>query len=284
MELRKVKKTVQGHHTVDGAGVHLVRVLGISTVYDYDPFLMLDSFDSENPEDYIKGFPFHPHRGIETITYLIEGKIEHQDSLGNKGVIQSGQSQWMTAGSGIMHQEMPAAVPKLLGVQIWLNLPKKQKMAEPTYFDITGEDIVCVDKPYGKVKVLSGNFDTAKGVKPPHIEATIIDFLLNPGQSVTIPTNKGENCFIFTIVGPAYSQGELYPAKTAVLFEMEGDAIEVTAPKETASRFIFFEGKPLGESISWGGPIVMNTDEELREAFVELETGKFIKHKAGHYK
>ena len=141
MTTRKIKKLTTGQRTIDGAGVHLVRVLGHDTVMDYDPFLMLDSFDSHNPTDYIKGFPIHPHRGIETISYLVQGEMTHQDSLGNKGTIRSGESQWMTAGSGIMHQEMPQASKHMLGVQLWLNLPQKEKMTDPTYFDITGNMI-----------------------------------------------------------------------------------------------------------------------------------------------
>ncbi|MCD8163839.1 MAG: pirin family protein [Synergistaceae bacterium] len=136
---RKIIKTVQGQMATDGAGVRLVRVLGHETVRDFDPFLMLDSFDSRNPDDYTAGFPFHPHRGIETITYLIEGEMEHQDSLGNRGTIHGGESQWMTAGSGIMHQEMPMAGPRMLGLQIWLNLPQEDKMTAPRYFDIKDE-------------------------------------------------------------------------------------------------------------------------------------------------
>ncbi|MDR2339897.1 MAG: pirin family protein [Deltaproteobacteria bacterium] len=278
--LKKVKKSVRGHKTVDGAGVHLVRVLGVSTVKDFDPFLMLDSFDSENPEDYIKGFPFHPHRGIETITYLIHGEMEHRDSLGNKGVIGNGESQWMTAGSGIMHQEMPVASPRMLGVQIWLNLPKDSKMTHPVYFDITKDMIPSVKEPFGEVKVISGNYDGTDGVKPKNIQATLLDFLVEPGKSVTIPTIPKENVFVFLIEGDAIINGDTYDEKTAVLFHDEGDAIEIHATKHKPARFIFFEGKPLREDVAWGGPIVMNTEEELRQTFLELENGTFIKHNA----
>jgi redox-sensitive bicupin YhaK (pirin superfamily) len=280
MSLRKVKKAVKGHPTIDGAGVHLTRVLGIRTVYDYDPFLMLDSFDSTNPDDYLAGFPLHPHRGIETITYLIAGEMEHQDNLGNKGTIKGGQSQWMTAGSGILHQEMPAASKRLLGVQIWLNLPKEKKMIDPKYFDITEKDIKRAEKDYGHVKVISGLFEGTCGVKPPNIDATLIDFLLYPGKKVAIPTKEGENAFVFLIEGKAVIDGKTRDEKSAVLFDLEGDAVEVEAPADAPSRFIFFMGKPLREPVSWGGPIVMNSDEELRTAFQELNDGNFIKHNA----
>jgi redox-sensitive bicupin YhaK (pirin superfamily) len=278
--LKKVKKSVRGHKTVDGAGVHLVRVLGVSTVHDFDPFLMLDSFDSENPNDYMKGFPFHPHRGIETITYLIQGEMEHSDSLGNKGVIGNGESQWMTAGSGIMHQEMPISSPRMLGAQIWLNLPKESKMTHPKYFDITKGMIPVVKTDFGEARVISGKYGGAAGVEPTFIKATLIDFLVDKGQSATIPTIPGENVFVFLIEGDAVINGDAYDEKTAVLFQREGDAIEIVATKKKPSRFIFFEGKPLGEPVAWGGPIVMNTDNELRKTFEELEEGTFIKHNA----
>jgi redox-sensitive bicupin YhaK (pirin superfamily) len=278
--LKQVKKSVRGHRTVDGAGVHLVRVLGVSTVKDFDPFLMLDSFDSENPDDYIKGFPFHPHRGIETITYLIHGEMEHMDSLGNKGVIGNGESQWMTAGSGIMHQEMPVASPRMLGVQIWLNLPQDSKMVDPLYFDINKGMIPMVKEPFGEVRVISGKYDNTEGVKPKNIQATLLDFLVEKGQSVEIPTIAGENVFVFLIEGDADINGDKYDEKTAVLFKEDGDAIKISAMKNKPVRFLFFEGKPLHEAVAWGGPIVMNTDEELRQTFLELEEGTFIKHEA----
>lgn len=268
---------VRGHPAVDGAGVHLVRVLGGRTVEDFDPFLMLDSFDSTDPEDYIKGFPLHPHRGIETITYLIEGKIEHADSLGNKGVILSGQSQWMTAGSGILHEEMPRASARMLGLQIWLNLPRREKMTEPAYFDITGDMIPAVDDGAAIVRVISGRYKAAQGVNPRHIDATLYDVGLQPGASIDLETKRGENVFVFLIVGDAVIDGKEIPEKTAVLFG-EGDGIRVTATPEAPSRFIFFSGRPLDEPVAWGGPIVMNTDEELETAFAELESGQFIKH------
>ncbi|MDR2351677.1 MAG: pirin family protein [Deltaproteobacteria bacterium] len=278
MSLRKVSKTVQGHPTIDGAGVHLTRVLGVRTVKDFDPFLMLDSFDSHNPEDYIAGFPLHPHRGIETITYLISGEMEHQDSLGNKGVIRCGESQWMTAGSGIMHQEMPKKGEWMLGLQIWLNLPQTEKMTHPVYFDIRKDMIPEVTGDFGTARIISGEYLGTKGVKPAHIQATLIDFEVPQGKTVNIPTKTGENAFIFIILGSAEILGTKYPIKTAVLFEEKGDDVEIKALEPL--RFLFFQGKPLREPVAWGGPIVMNTDEELRQTFQELEDGTFIKHNA----
>lgn len=279
MANRKIVKLVRGQHAIDGAGVHLVRVLGGRDVVDFDPFLMLDSFDSTNPEDYVAGFPMHPHRGIETITYLIQGEIEHQDSLGNKGVIRDGQSQWMTAGSGILHQEMPKPAERMLGLQIWLNLPRGEKMTDPKYFDITPMDIKAVTTDAGVVRVISGAFDGVRGVTPHHIQATLYDVSVEPGKTQVIPTKPEENVFVFLIEGDAVIDGSDIPAKTAVLFG-EGDTIAVTAPLKGAVRALFFSGPRLGEPIAWGGPIVMNTREELQNAFDELEDGTFIKKAA----
>ncbi|MDR1747557.1 MAG: pirin family protein [Spirochaetaceae bacterium] len=276
--MKNIKKTVKGQHAVDGAGVHLVRVLGYYDVKDFDPFLMLDSFESENPADYIKGFPMHPHRGIETITYLIQGEIDHQDSLGNKGTIRSGESQWMTAGSGILHQEMPQAAPRILGLQIWLNLPRKDKMTHPAYFNITGDMIPIIPQPFGTLRIISGEYSGKKGVNPSYIQATLYDVTLDAGKESVFEVRKDENVFIFLIEGDAIVNGTHQPEKTAVLFDMEGDSIQVAATEDDPARFIFFSGKPLREPIAWGGPIVMNTEEELRQAFLDLENGVFVRH------
>lgn len=281
MATRAIQRTVQGHPAVDGAGVHLTRVLGIRTVEDYDPFLMLDSFDSTNPEDYIKGFPWHPHRGIETITYLVEGLIEHQDSLGNKGSIRSGQSQWMTAGSGILHTEKPKTSPRLFGLQIWLNLPKKEKMADPAYLDITADMIKVVRDGNAVVRVLSGEYKGTRGVKPRHIQATLFDVTIPGGEEIAIATKRDENVFVFLLEGDALIDSRRIPTKTAVLFG-PGDDIKVGATDDSETRFMFFSGKPLHEPVAWGGPIVMNTEEELELAFTELDNGAFIKHDAAH--
>ncbi len=278
MKLREIQKMVRGQRAVDGAGVRLVRVLGNADVYDFDPFLMLDSFDSTNPSDYTAGFPWHPHRGIETITYLISGRIEHMDSLGNKGVIASGESQWMTAGSGILHQEMPQASDRMLGFQLWLNLPRKEKMAEPAYLSITPKDIPVVTSGNTTVRVLSGSYGDATGVLPRHIPASIFDISLPRGESLTLPTKPEENVFVFLIEGDAIVNATLISEKTAVLFG-GGDSVAFSAAPERDLRIIFFSGKALHEPIAWGGPIVMNTREELDLAFDELRRGTFIKAK-----
>lgn len=278
MKERKIRKSVRGNPAVDGAGVHLVRVLGGATVADFDPFLMLDSFDSENPEDYTAGFPFHPHRGIETITYLISGEIDHMDSLGNAGRIGPGQAQWMTAGSGIMHQEMPQPSERMLGLQLWLNLPASEKMADPQYFDITGDMIGEKESRDAVVRVISGEYEGVRGAVPRHLPATIYDVMVKPERSITIKTKPDENVSIFLIQGDAILEDKRVAEKTALNFG-EGESITVEAPSDGAARFIFLSAKPLKEPVAWGGPIVMNTREELEAAFDELEAGSFIRHK-----
>ena len=280
MKTRNIFKTVKGQPVIDGAGVHLIRVLGPSDVYDIDPFLMLDAFDSENPEDYILGFPMHPHRGIETITYLINGEIDHKDSLGNGGTIEEGESQWMTSGRGILHEEMPQASDRLFGLQIWLNMPKMSKMDEPAYFDITRDMIKSIDLPEngGVVKVISGSYDDINGVDTRHVQVTIFDISLNPGFEFEIPSNEENNLFIYIFEGNGFfgeNEDIIVDNKTVAIFD-EGNHFKAKAGAN-GLRFMLFSGKPLREPIAWGGPIVMNTDEELDEAFRELRLGTFIK-------
>lgn len=278
MKKREIAKMVRGQRATDGAGVRLVRVLGNRDVKDFDPFLMLDSFDSTDPADYTAGFPIHPHRGIETITYLISGRIDHEDSLGNQGTIHAGESQWMTAGSGILHQEMPQVSDRMLGFQLWLNLPREEKMTDPAYLSITKEMIPTVKRDKAEIHVLSGRFEEAGGVTPAHIPATIYDVALSKGGKIELSTKPEETVFIFLIEGDGVIDAQWIASKTAVLFE-EGDSITVSAPPKSDLRFIFFSGRPLGEPVAWGGPIVMNTMEELGHAFDELQKGIFIKHK-----
>lgn len=274
--LRRIEKTITGQQTVDGAGVRLVRVLGRETAEAFDPFLMLDSFDSRNPQDYIKGFPMHPHRGIETITYLIAGEMDHEDSLGNTGTIHAGESQWMTAGRGILHQEMPRTSEHMLGVQLWLNLPAHNKMTPPAYNGITAGDIPIISVPDGTVRLIAGAYGNCAGVTPKYIQAGILDVALEPGGDITLPTRMEDTAFLFTITGSAImGGGELVAKKTAVLFG-PGDKVQVAAPKDNMCRFIFCTGQPLHEPIAWGGPIVMNSPEELRQAFAALGNGTFI--------
>ena len=274
---RKIVKTLQGKNAVDGAGVRLVRVLSNKDVEDFDPFLMLDSFDSLDSNDYLAGFPTHPHRGIETITYLIKGKIEHEDSMGNKDVIREGESQWMTAGSGILHQEMPVKCDRMLGFQLWLNLPAQHKMTEPSYLSITKNMIPIVHSDEAEVRILTGSFQGVQGTMPSYIQVSVYDIELKAGKSIDIPTNPQEKVFIFIIQGNAHIEGQKISEKTAVLFG-QGDYIQVSSDQNAPSRFVFYSGKALHEPIAWGGPIVMNTKDELQLAFDELDRGTFIKH------
>ncbi len=271
-----IKKMVRGTRAVDGAGVNLVRVLGADTMYDFDPFLMLDSFDSYNPDDYTLGFPLHPHRGIETVTYLIEGDIEHRDTLGNKGSIGAGESQWMTAGQGILHEEMPKASQRMLGLQLWLNLPQANKMVEPAYFAITNEQIPVVKESFGEVRVVSGEYGSTRGVETNYIAARLLDIALDAGKEFTLALNPGDTSFIFLIEGDAILDGQVIAEKTAVLLDSDRTLV-LGAQQDRPLRVFFFSAKPLGEPVAWGGPIVMNTPEELREAFEELERGTFIR-------
>lgn len=276
--IRSIQASWRSVPTTEGAGVRLRRAFGFQHVPQFDPFLLFDDFHSEHPADYLAGFPWHPHRGIETITYLISGRIEHMDSLGNKGVIASGESQWMTAGSGILHQEMPQASDRMLGFQLWLNLPRKEKMVEPAYLSITPQDIPVVTSGNATIRVLSGSYGDATGVLPRHIPASIFDISLPRGESLTLPTKPEENVFVFLIEGDAIINATLISEKTAVLFG-GGDSVSFSAAPERDLRIIFFSGKALHEPIAWGGPIVMNTREELDFAFDELRRGTFIKTK-----
>lgn len=278
-EFRSIKRIVTGQRAVDGAGVRLVRVFGHSDTKDFDPFLMLDAFDSVDPNDYTKGFPWHPHRGIETITYLVHGDIEHSDSLGNKGSILDGDCQWMTAGAGIIHQEMPKPSEKMLGAQIWLNLPAKYKMVPPKYGDIPKKDIPIIDENGYKVHIIAGKYNGLEGafqgdyVKPLYFDVEVMadcewSFNTERDSTLFIYILQGEGCF--------YPDGEeIIKEKHAVLFS-EGEKFWVRAQK-SGIRFLLLSGKPLNEPIAWGGPIVMNTREELNQAFKELDDNTFIK-------
>ncbi len=276
-ELRTIRKIVTGKHTVDGAGVKLVRVIGHDDIKEFDPFLMLDAFDSVDPNDYIKGFPWHPHRGIETITYLIQGDIEHGDSLGNTGRILTGECQWMTAGSGILHQEMPQASERMLGVQLWLNLPAKDKMVSPQYHGIRKEDIPVIDEGDRRVHILAGVYDGKTGaMQGSYCKPLLLDVEVSAGAEWKLDSTENTTLFIYIFQGAGtFGSDRLIPAKHAVLFDETGTFL-VRASDE-GIRFFLMAGEPLQEPIAWGGPIVMNTREELQLAFQELEEGKFIK-------
>ena len=288
MSRRKCTQIVRGQYAIDGAGVRLRRVLGLKTVKDFDPFLMLDGFDSTDPKDYIRGFPWHPHRGIETVTYLLRGEIEHGDSLGNRGFIRDLQCQWMTAGSGIIHQEMPKASERMLGCQLWVNLPKKDKMTQPAYRDIKQQDVSVVQEKTATVRVLSGNYHDHHGVvKGEHIKIQYLDVALDPGTDWRYQeTSNDQTLFLYLIEGTLAADDALadFEEKTcAFLMESSSsgssdfDEVLVRAGAEGA-RFFLLAGKPLKEPVAWGGPIVMNTEEELNEAFRELDNNTFIKH------
>jgi redox-sensitive bicupin YhaK (pirin superfamily) len=289
MSVRKCTRIVRGQNAVDGAGVRLRRVLGLATVRDFDPFLMLDGFDSTNPADYIKGFPWHPHRGIETVTYLLKGEIEHGDSLGNKGVIGDYQCQWMTAGSGIIHQEMPRASERLLGCQLWVNLPKKEKMTQPAYRDIRPQDIPAVQEENATVRVLSGNYRGRKGaVKGEYVKVQYIDVALEPGSTWHYKETPNDHTMFMYLI-----EGTLAADDSLAAFEEKNCAILMSASSASSSdfddvivragdrgaNFLLIAARPLKEPVAWGGPIVMNTDDELNEAFRELNENTFIKHK-----
>lgn len=278
-QTRTVKRIVAGKRTTDGAGVKLVRVFGHKDTADFDPFLMLDAFDSTNPDDYVRGFPWHPHRGIETITYLIQGSIEHGDSLGNKGRIGDGDCQWMTAGSGIIHQEMPQPGERMLGVQLWLNLPAKDKMTVPQYNGILQSDIPVVEEPNSKVHVIAGIYQGVDGAMTGHyVKPLYLDVELKPGAQWQLETTPEWNLFVYILQGAGTFANEtegLIAEKQAVLFE-EGDVF-MTKAAEQGMRFLLLAAPMLKEPVAWGGPIVMNTKEELDLAFQELEDNTFVK-------
>ena len=271
---RKIKKQITGFRTKDGAGVNLVRVLGHETVEDYDPILMLDSFDSTDPDEYTAGFPMHPHRGIETISYVYRGQMTHKDSLGNEDTIKDGEVQWMTAGSGILHEEKLPASQRLLGVQLWLNLLAKDKMVPPAYHSIKNTEIQEIDLENGKLRLLAGKFQNKEGYMSKYLPLDYYDIHLNPNASILIDIEEERSVMVFTLLGDSYIGGELVKEKTAVKLT-EGKHVEIRATGKN-SQVLFISTKFLGESISWGGPIVMNTKEELNKAFDDLKKGTFV--------
>ena len=274
---RKVKTTVKGFRAIDGAGVSLVRVLGRDTVKEFDPILMLDSFDSINPEDYIAGFPMHPHRGIETISYVSSGKMKHRDSLYNEDTVSSGEVQWMNSGSGILHEEQIPESDRLLGVQLWLNLPKDDKMSKPSYNSIKKEGIKEIDIDGGKIRLLAGDYNEFSGYKGEHLPLNYYDIHLDEGAEIILNMDANESVMLFTLLGDVYVEGELVEEKTAVKLT-EGDSVYIKNGDEKA-QVLYISSKALNEPISWAGPIVMNSKEEIKEALDELNKGIFIKEK-----
>jgi quercetin 2,3-dioxygenase len=278
-KVRKVVKIRRAKPTREGAGVHLKRVFG-EVNEKLDPFLLLDHFGSENPEDYLAGFPWHPHRGIETITYMFSGSVEHGDSLGNKGVIGPGDVQWMTAGSGIVHQEMPRRAKVLEGFQLWANLPKSQKMMEPRYRDVLASDLVDVELGSGaRAKVICGNVAGVSGpVQDIVTDPLYLNVILDAKARLELPLDDSRNAFCYVYRGSVNFAGEdtSHDRGTQVVFG-DGDVLVAEAGNSGAGMLLV-AGKPIGEPVAWGGPIVMNTQAELRQAFMEYEDGTFLKH------
>ncbi len=297
---RKIKKVWKSKPTIEGAGVHLKRAFGYHQVPLLDPFLLLDDFHSTNPKHYLAGFPWHPHRGIETITYVLQGRVEHGDSMGNSGIISPGDIQWMTAGSGIIHQEMPKGDRgKLLqGFQLWANLPARDKMMDPRYRGISRNEIPEKKLASGAtVKVICGTVDDVTGpVRDIVTDPKYIDVSVPAGTTFTHPVSPGHTVFAYVIDGSAYFDEERNPfahevignnyfdfkrdcrfgVETLVLYDRQGDHVVIKA-EDLPVRFLLVSGKPIGEPVAWYGPIVMNTQEELQIAFEEFEKGTFIK-------
>jgi redox-sensitive bicupin YhaK (pirin superfamily) len=299
-KIRTIRKVWKSRPTIEGAGVHLKRAFGYDQVPQLDPFLLLDDFRADDPSKFLPGFPWHPHRGIETITYVIEGNVEHGDSMGNKGNIGPGDVQWMTAGSGIIHQEMPKgnAGGRMGGFQLWANLPASQKMMPPRYREVKQAQIPEAILEGGtRVKVICGRLDGVEGpVRDIVTDPEYLDVFVPKGAAFEHATKPGHTVLAYAIEGEAYfdpgrdpyareAEGKNWSdielkcrcgEGTLVLYA-DGDAIRVTADEQSV-RFLLVSGKPIGEPVAWYGPIVMNTREELRIAFEEYSNGTFIKH------
>ena len=299
MSIRPTRQIVRATPTIEGAGVRLRRAFGFGSTEDFDPFLLLDDLRGDNPDDYLAGFPWHPHRGIETITYLLAGSVEHGDSLGNRGRLGEGDVQWMTAGSGILHQEMPKGDTRgrMHGFQLWANLPASLKMTRPRYQDVAARDIPeVVDDDGTRARVICGEFWGKTGpVEGIAADPRYVDVSVPPGRTKRLPVERSRNVFAYVIAGsgafrdasdPRAVRNELADTaggrdagdasnRSLVLFD-SGDEIVVRAGDE-GIRFLLVSGKPLEEPVAWYGPIVMNTEEELRQAFAELSNGTFIK-------
>ena len=299
MSIRPVKRVVQSKPTLEGAGVKLRRAFGFGNTTEFDPFLLLDDFRNENPDDYLAGFPWHPHRGIETITYVLAGTVSHGDSLGNRGSLGAGDVQWMTAGSGILHQEMPQGDThgRMHGFQLWANLPSSLKMTAPRYQDVSAPEIPeVVDDDGTSVRVICGSFWGKTGpVDGVAADPRYLDVTVPPGQRKRLAVETSRHAFAYVFSGSGTFRDASQPrgvrtegvgrAETAdpsetgnrslVLFD-NGDEISVQAGDE-GIRFLLVSGKPIEEPVAWYGPIVMNTEEQLQQAYAELRDGSFIK-------
>jgi quercetin 2,3-dioxygenase len=300
-KIRKIRKVIKSKPTIEGAGVHLKRAFGNYHVPLFDPFLLLDDFRSNDPRYYIKGFPWHPHRGIETITYVLHGSIEHGDSMGNKGVISSGDVQWMTAGSGIIHQEMPKGdkTGRMGGFQLWANLPASYKMMEPRYREVKNNQIPEISKSNGvTIKIICGKVEGTQGpvqdivTDPEYLDLSVpakTEFIhpTKPGHTVITYIIEGKarfcqekNPYTYEVEGTNYFDIQRNPFatnETLVLFD-DGEQIMVSTEDEPV-RFLLMSGKTISEPVAWYGPIVMNTQQELEIAFEEYNKGTFVKHK-----
>jgi len=297
MSIRPVRRIVEARPTMEGAGVRLRRAFGFGNTEDFDPFLLFDDFRNENPDDYIKGFPWHPHRGIETVTYVLAGAVTHGDSLGNRGTLGAGDVQWMTAGRGIMHQEMPKGNPtgQMHGFQLWANLPSSLKMTAPRYQDVVSKDIPEVTDDDGThVRVVCGDFWGKTGpVDGIAADPRYLDVWVPPGVRKTLPVETSRHAFAYVFEGTGAFRGASDPQpvltdhlaadgaetreignRSLVLFD-NGDEVTVQAGPE-GLRFLLVSGKPIEEPVAWRGPIVMNTEEELMQAWADLKSGTFI--------
>jgi len=299
VSIRPVKQISSAQPAVEGAGVRLHRAFGFGKTNEFDPFLLFDDFRNENPDDYRAGFPWHPHRGIETITYVLAGAVDHGDSLGNTGTLGAGDVQWMTAGSGILHQEMPQGDPKgrMHGFQLWANLPASQKMTAPRYQDITSGDIPEITDDDGTlVRVVCGDFWGQRGpVEGIAADPSYLDVYVPPNTRKMLPVETSYHAFAYVFqgsgtfrdasdpldaptdrVGPNAADKEADTGNRSLVLFDRGDEVTVQAGEE-GIRFLLVSGQPLKEPVAWYGPIVMNTDEELKEAYRELQEGTFIK-------
>lgn len=290
---RSIREIFKSKPTIEGAGVHLKRAFGSNDTPTFDPFLLLDDFRSNHPPHYVKGFPWHPHRGIETITYVLMGAVEHGDSMGNTGIIHGGDVQWMTAGSGIIHQEMPQgdSEGRMEGFQLWANLPASQKMMPPRYREVTSHQIPVVYRKNGtQISIICGTVDDVKGpVKDIVIDPEYLDIRVPAGSAYEHPTKQGYTVLAYVISGKGFFCDDKKGAndldhekepfvnnESLILFD-DGDRITVSTGDDSL-RFLLISGRPIGEPIAWYGPIVMNTQEELEQAFDEYQKGTFIKH------
>ena len=270
---RKIKKIIEGIDTSDGAGVKLRRIIGGPDLNMLDPFLLFDEFGSENPDDYIAGFPPHPHRGFETITYMLNGKFRHKDSAGNEGLLTDGSVQWMTAGRGVIHSEMPEKTDGLArGFQLWLNLPKKLKMIDPSYNDIPSQNIPEVNTDGGKVRIISGIYKGIEGPGLPHTGMSYFDVILNPSKGIEISLDNFWNTFIYVYSGEAIIENETIQKGQLAVLSKKG-LLNFTSNKKSVLKCIVISGEPLNEPVARGGPFVMNTKEEVLKAFNDYQQG-----------